>query len=1336
MIQKSLIQPVQQRNQEHPLSWFQERLWVLNQKNPRDLSYNIPVTFQLEGKLDVSALNRSLSAILLRHETLRARFTQSTRGEPVQVIAPAEHFYLPVINTKEQDVDRHVRETAEHVFDLCNGPIIIGKLLRIEPERHLLLLNVHHIAADGWSIEGILFAELQQCYAAFSSGVEPVLPQLPVQYTDFASWQRRQDLAGELAYWHSSLANYEDSLELPTDYLRRPGSGRSSDTFVRRYSKAFSCELDRFAQAHGCTLFMCLLAGFALTANRYSGKEDMCIGTTTSGRILPEIEGLIGFFINILPLRIQVDDNATVGEYLGAVRKVALSGFDHQIVPFERILYSMDFARSDKANPLVPLVLRHQNFPHTSLAGDLPGGLKFAPYSAGDEARLATNTVARCELELSYTGDREDLGVEVMYASDLHRRESIERLLSQHEQILKSMFADSNRRLSDLELLTEADVQRLCVVYNQTQNHSSPSLTFIQRWEAQVQATPNATACVDQHGQWSYASISSKVNALTQQLLLRGIEPGNVVGVCLDRSAALLVALLSVWKAGAAYVPLDPSYPEAYLQQIRLDSTAALTIVLSGNQSQLGLSDAQCVAVDTQLRVLTDHAGPAPLDRSSPEGLAYVMYTSGSTGKPKGVRVPHRQLINWMGGLERTLPFEAGEVVAQKTTFAFAVSVKELFAGLLNGCALVFIDTATTKDIVAFVAALSEHRVTRLNLVPSHLDAVLSHLREERRSLPDLKVCVTAGEPLTAELVASFREILPQARLLNNYGCTELNDITYYDAADFDGSQGFVPIGKPIQNTQLYVLDRRGRLVPDGAAGELHVASEGMSYGYQNLDLLTRERYLKNPFSDDPSSLIYNTGDVVKYLSDGNLEYIGRWDFQVKVRGFRVDVRHVEKILGEYPGIGARAVMGDGAQLFAYYVAEPGQSLDIGKLREFLQMHLPHYMVPSAFVAMEAMPRLPNGKLDRRALKPSAGQLQRSDVYEAPKTETEATLAALWSEVLEVAEDEIGSFTHFFEIGGHSLSATRLVARIKERLGVEIGLSQIFEHPRLDDLSKHVFDAKQGVWVDTDIGPPATQYIEALGGVRRVGGLLENKVILVTGSSRGIGSATVRLLASHGASVAINYMQHQAHAQRAKELIEREGGTAEAFQADMTDVEQVNRMVREVRARFGKIDVLVANAAIGFKIQPFVEYDWGDFQRKITDELKSIFCLCQAVLPEMLQRKSGSIVAVSSSMSKLAERGYIAHSAAKAALDAFVRSLAIEVGPDGVRVNTVAPGLTLTDATANLSRQHKDAAAARCPLRRNGLPRDVAGAVLFLASDLSEFMTGTYLPVDGGFTML
>ncbi|MFP4681093.1 MAG: amino acid adenylation domain-containing protein [Chitinispirillaceae bacterium] len=1337
MTRRPTIMPSDKKTKEHPLSWFQERMWMLNRKNPHDLSYDIPVSFLLEGELDIGALNRSITEILNRHETLRTRFSVNTRGEAVQTVTEPGSFSLPVVQIEESEIPRYFEENTRHVFDLEKGPLLTGRLLRITPKRHLLHLNVHHIAADGWSVESIFFSELQECYAAFSTGQTPNLMPLPIQYKDFAYWQRQLDFSSGLEFWHNHLAGYDGSLELPTDFLRTPNSGSTSETLEYRYTEEFSRDLEIFAQAHGCTMFMCLLAGFALTINRYTGKDDLCIGTTTSGRILPEIEKLIGFFINILPLRICVDECKTVEEFMNAVRSVALSGFDHQIVPFERIVYSSAVERSDASSSLVPLVIRHQNFPRTNLEQSLPGGVKFGSYEGYEGYRTATgkDALARCEIELSYSGDRHKLEVEVMYASDLYRPETIKRLLIHHEQLMRDMIANPKKCIGNLTMLTEEDRHRLFIEYNRNQREIDDT-SFVARWDEQVGKNPDAVACNDIYGSWRYREVAAAADTFAAKLLERGVKRGEIIGICMERSAPMLAAVLAVWKAGAAYVPLDPSYPESYLQLIAENAEPKLVICTEAQQTKLGLKNHESFIVDAELPLLPDNVSLKTFAVPEPDDPAYLMYTSGSTGIPKGARIPHRQLTNWLCNLESKWPFASGEVTAQKTTNAFAVSVKEIFAGLLNGCPLVFIDTDTVKDPALFAEALRKSNASRVNLVPSHLHSILLYLKKSDIRLPSLRYCTTAGEPLTAEMVRMFRSILPHARLLNNYGCTELNDITYYDTTDFDGTQGFVPIGKPIQNTNVYVLDRSGRPVPEGVSGELHVATAGMALGYHKMVDLTEKRFIRNPFCNDYGGVLYNTGDIVRCLPDGNLEFMGRWDFQVKIRGFRVDVRHVEKVMGEYAGMGVRAVVGENGQLLAFFVQQPGRTVDIGQLRDFLELRLPPYMVPTAFIALDDMPKLPNGKLNRRALKLSKGNIQQSDSYEPPSTDTERALAEIWSEVLEMPEDRIGRRAHFFELGGHSLSATRLIARIKDRLNIEVGLSYIFEHARLMEIAGCLAESvKQND--DEDILTVGHRESAGSGkNVSRVPGLLENKVVLITGASRGIGRSAARLLASQGASVAINYLKSHDQARMVKEIIEEDGGTAEVFQADTTTPEQVDDLVKRVRNRYGKIDVVVANAAIGFKTIPFMNSNWADFEHKLNNELKSIYLLCQAVVPEMVERKSGSIIAVSSTMSKQAQPGYCAHSTSKAAVDAFVRAVANELGPDGVRINIVAPGLTLTDATAAFSAQIKETAASRCPLRRNGLPRDIAGAILFLASDLSQFMTGTYLPVDGGYTMI
>jgi len=1337
-----------------PLSWFQERLWFLHARNPEDRSYNIPILLALEGPLNLAALRNSLIAIVERQESLRTVYRVTSDGTPLSYVTGAGVFELPVLDVSEDAIPAHVAEICLHRFDLRTGPVFIGRLLRLSESKHVLLLNVHHIAADGWSMQGVFLRELVEGYQAAVSRRRPQLPPLATQYRDFARWQRELDVSDGLEYFLASLAGYPDTLELPSDHLRHPKSGQRSAKLVYRYSFEFAKQLEQFSRAHGVTVFMALYGALALCVGRYSGRDDVCLGTTSSGRHRVDLEPLIGFFINILPLRLQLDEDVSVAAFMQQVRGQTLRGFEHQMVPFEQIVHAGGYARQVKANPLVPVIVRHQNFPRTSLLAPLADGLVIGPYtgaaSAPDDAQETGSGVsARCELELSYVGTGGELEVEVVYASDLYQQATIERLLEHHQHLLEQMFRDPSATLASLEVLRPADAERLCAPHETAEQPSCDERSFSQRFAQLARQAPDAVCCEDSESAWSYARVEARSSQLAHALIAAGVRPGHVVGLCLKRGAPALVALLAIWKANAAYVPLDPAYPEGYLKQILHDAAPVTIVTDTLCQRRLGLTDAECFAIDRHAALVDAKSSLPPPLEAGLGTLAYVMYTSGSTGVPKGVRVPHRQLVNWLGGIEARWPFQVGEVVAQKTTLAFAVSVKELFAGLLNGCRLVFLDDDTVKDTPRLCESLQKHRISRMNLVPSHLKAVLEHVKAHAAVLPDLRILITAGEPLTAEVVQTCRAVLPHVRLLNNYGCTELNDITYYEVSDYQGEHGFVPIGKPIQNTRLYVLDRRGRLVPEGVAGELHVATLGMSEGYQGRPDLTEERYLPNRFGDTASAAdaswrrLYNTGDVVRRLRDGSLDYIGRWDLQVKVRGFRVDVRHVEKVLGDYPGVGLRAVVSEGERLIAFYVLQPNAQVELALLRDFLRERLPSYMVPDAFVLLEDLPRLPNGKLNRRALTVSERALQQSDAYVAAETSTEQTLCKIWADVLEVPIDSIGRHSHFFEVGGHSLAATRVVARIKDAFRTELPLSVIFEKPVLSALAEHVATLGPDVERSAAVPKPGSGQqrwsltLEPPQAVPlRVARLLENKVALVTGASRGIGEAIALMLARSGARVAINFRESERRAGELKALIEAEGGTAITVQADVTRAEEVGRLVDEVRRSLGPVDVLVANASISFKKRAFVDYDFSDLEQKVSSELKAVFYPCQAVVPDMLERQSGSIIAISSTLSKHANGGFVAQSSAKAALDSFVRSLAVELGPEGIRVNTVAPGVTLTDAAANMPQAHKAMTAAQTPLRRNGTADDMAGTVLYLASDLSRFMTGCYLPVDGGITML
>ncbi|KAK3298746.1 uncharacterized protein B0H64DRAFT_422489 [Chaetomium fimeti] len=1078
-----------------PLSWFQQRLWVHQERNPDDLSYNLPFMLLVRGGLNVLALERSVNAIAARHESLRTSYGVTGDGEPLQFVAQPGYVHLPAL------------PFLEHRFDLRRGPIFITRLLRLPDAQHLLLLNA------------ILRSELQSAYAAFCRAQEPELPRLT----------RASDMSGDLEYWSETLKGYEDSLELPTTYPRQRKSGTRGGGF----------KLERLSRENGSTMFI-----------RYADKDDLCIGTTTSNRPDVALEPLIGFFVNILP----------VADLLRAVRSQVLNAFEHP-VPFERILQATSVAHRGSGQPLVPIVMRHQNFPEASLGAALPDN--------ADEAVL--------EIELSYAGGADGLAVEVVYAADLYDRAAIERLLAHHQNVLEGMFRDAGQRVLDLSLLRDSDVAELLKRSNFAPTVEVPPLSFVDRFDKQVQRSPEAVACWDGHGSWSYLDLSRRAHSVAHALAMRGTTPGDLVAVCLPRGGELLATLLGVWRAGAAYVPLDPAYPAAYSRQIIDDAGPSTVICDAKSQMLLDVDDSRCLRVEE----ITDSPGVYHEQALHPDALAY----------PKGVR--------------RSLPFQPGEVV-----------VKEMFSGLLNGIPQVTIDDGTVRDV-----------------------------------------------PLSKAQVLGFRDAFPDARLFNNYGCTEVNDVTYYDTAAFDGAADFVPIGTPIANTKVYVLDRHGRLVPDGVPGELHVAS----------------------------------------------------------------------VMGDYEGITAGAVVARGDRLAAFYTSAPDQAVQMAELRAFLQDRLPEYMVPDTFVLLDAMPQLPNGKLNRRALLETEGEPQQTGgKYEAPASATERTLAGIWGVVVNMPAARIGRQTHFFEIGGHSLSAMRVLARIKDTFRVELGLSELFSAPRLESIAA-VIDSRIGHRPSSSGElPSATRAPRPARGF----GLLHDKVALVTGGSRGIGLSTALLLAEQGAKVAINYRDSKAQALSVKEMIEADGGTAEVFGADVTRADEVAAMVAAVQAQFGRIDVLVVNAHIHFRHRPFLEYEWADLEQKVSDELKAVFHPCRAVAPGMVSRGSGSIITLSSTLSKRSNGGFLAQSTAKAAVDALVRSLAAELGPHGVRANTVAPGVTLTDAAVPMAPHVKESVAAICPMRRNGLPEDMAGAVLFLASDLSRFMTGTYLPVDGGFTTL
>ena len=1037
------IEPVP-RDGPLPFAPVQERLWVVHQMHRRQSSYNMPMALRLQGPLSLPALQAAFDALLQRHEALRTRFMIGPDGQPQQVVEPAVALDIPVRDASREDVPSLAADHAAHVFDLERAPMLNVQVLRLDPQEHVLMLNMHHIVSDGWSMN-VLARDMQELYAAKLQGRPAQLPALSVQYADYAHGQRRQDMAAHAAYWAQALHGHEPGLNLPLDRPAQPGPS-AARVLTLDYPAELCAELGVFCAERGLTLFMALTAALGMVLRRYSGRGDVCVGTTVAGRDRAELEPLIGFFVNIMALRLDVSGDPSSSELMERVKRTMLSAFDHQALPFEQVLQQLGLSR-DSGQELVPVIVRHQNLPD-SLGSQWSDELTV-------ELLPGHEQVAKCALDLQFFGDARGMSAAVEYAADLFDEATVLRLLRHHQKVLRYMVQHPMQPLSRLQLLTTEE-RRMIEQANRTACELDDTLSVAALFEQQVQITPDACACVDEQGQLSYAELNVRANRIAHALRERGVDPEVRVGLYMPRSCDFIAAMLGIFKAGGVYVPLDVNAPPAYLH--RLIEDAQPQVVLHGPQ----LPAAASGGIDLLSVADAVFQGPE-WNLSVPwkaQQLAMLAYTSGSTGLPKGVLVPHGQLLNLLRSMQARLPLGPEDIVAQKTMAPFVVSMKEFLGALLSGVPQVVMGDALLKDPAAFIATLQRWRVSRLFIVPSHLQAVLDAL-EDPAALSSLRVCVTAGEPLSQRLCERVRRTLPWVAVWNNFGCTELNDTTYCDLQSLSGAGPFVPIGRPIDNVRVHVLDEQLHELPLGVAGELCVDYPWMARGYWRQPDLTAERFVPNPCGT-PGARLYRTGDIVRRLPDGSLEYLGREDFDIKIRGQRVDVRQVEAALSGCNGVDVAAAGAwpddrGALHLVAYVVPRQSQQpLQAAALRRQLAAQLPPFMVPSLYVTMQALPCTATGKLDRKALPaPQADALARQP-YVAPQTDTERSLAAFWSELLDVPVERIGREDDFFALGGHSLLAARVAARVQQALQRPLQLNEIFACTSLRALSDHI----------------------------------------------------------------------------------------------------------------------------------------------------------------------------------------------------------------------------------------------------------------------------------------
>ncbi len=1045
-----------------PLSFAQQRLWVLDQLDPGSAAYNMPSPLLLRGPLDVGALERALDALRERHESLRTTFAVAEgEDEPVQVIHPFVPVPLPVEDlsalTEDEryaETDRQVHADANTGFDLAQGPLFRARLLRLQAEEHVLLLCLHHSISDGWSL-GILARELGALFAAFNEGQPNPLPPLPVQYPDFAIWQREhmagENLARHLEFWRTALAGAPPALELPTDHPRPAQESHRGVLFRGRVSPELTGRLRALAQAEGATLFSVLLAGLRVVLARWSGQDDVVIGTPLAGRTRTEVEGLIGFFINTLPLRGQVDAAEPFRQMVRREKTASLAAFDRQDLPFERIVEELRIARDLSRNPVFQVQLMLQNAAVDSMA---LSGIQLSPLAV-------TFDTARFDLAFDVFEDADGgLRMDTEYATDLFERATVDRMTAHLLRLLEHAADAPDTPVGQLRMIGE-DERAIVVGAADDAARDWPFAPVHALVAEQAARTPHAVAVEGADGALTYAQLDALAAGVAAALRARGAGRSSLVAVWVDRSARMVAALLGVMRAGAAYLPLDPEYPADRIQYMLDDSGArivlterALDSVLPATVIDRILLDDVAPAAASATSASTDTADAAdgidPAD-TDPAELAYVIYTSGSTGKPKGVMVPHGGVSGFLRSMAQAPGLRADDTLLAVTTIAFDISVLELFLPLTQGARVVVASREQAADPALLAERIRRADATVVQATPATWAMLLTAGWTPRAGMRLL----TGGEALTRPL--ADRLLAAGAEVWNMYGPTET---TIWSSTGRVGAET-IGLGGPIANTALYVLDPALQPAPLGVYGELFIGGAGVARGYLARPGLTAERFVPDAFGA-PGSRLYRTGDRVRRMADGTLEFGGRVDFQVKLRGFRIELGEIESALREHPAVGAAValvredVAGD-ARLVAYVTAKDGGAAPVAaELRTHLRGRLPEYMVPPAFVVLDALPLTPNGKVDRKTLPAPEGRTDER-AYTAPRTPEEEALAEIWREVLRL--DRVGLDDDFFELGGHSLLATQVLSRVRRELGVELPLRAFFEASTVRALGERLHGA-------------------------------------------------------------------------------------------------------------------------------------------------------------------------------------------------------------------------------------------------------------------------------------
>jgi len=1042
---------VQERPERIPLSYAQERLWFIDELEG-SVQYHVPSVLRLKGKLDKNALEGALRTIVNRHEVLRTVIRQ-VGGVAYQEVLPIDIWTMSyhVDNTLREDaaeLEQYINTRVAAPFDLSRDAMLRAELMGVCEDEHILVMVLHHIASDGWSIS-ILVRELVELYAAAAEGREAVLRPLPVQYADYAIWQRKHLSSGllekKLAYWKQQL-NGVVELQLPTDHIRPAEPSRRGDARSYWIGAGLRDSLQDLSQQQGVTLYMTLLAAFQVLLSRYSGQEDICVGSPIAGRTQQEVEGMVGFFINMLALRSEVKADRSFIDLLQQVRERTLGAYEHQEVPFEKVVEAVVDKRDLSRSPVFHVLFSLQNIPESPRLR--LGELELSGVGSAHQT-------TQFELNVSLRESDRGIQMEIAYSTDLYGEETIGRMARHYEQLLRSIVRDAHQPVGKLAMLTADEEQQVLRVFNDTAVDYPRDRTFIELFEEQVAIRPEEVAVIHGEQEMTYDELDRRSNQLGHYLQGLGVKEDSLVPICVERGMEMIVGILGIWKAGGAYVPIDPAYPPERIA-FMLEDTGSDLMVTSGEcRSKAGAADGARILVEIDAGRIDDRLVNGPVYRAvGPHHLAYMIYTSGSTGRPKGVMIEHRSLLNYLltaASLYNERKERGGGTVLH-LSYAFDASVTGLFVPLLSGRKLV-LGEWQKQEVFRGADVRQQGPYDFIKLTPGQIPMLEGVIDEDGRLLT--RRLVVGGEVLHSRQLKYLADWGLPVEIINEYGPTEAtvgSTVFRMNMANGIKEKGGIPIGRPLPNTRVYIVDRQGQPVPVGVPGELWIGGAQIARGYWKRPELTAEKFVVNPFDDGK---VYKTGDLGRWRSDGTIEYIGRGDEQVKVRGYRIELGEIESVLSECPGVRGCVVVAredeQGDKRLAGYVV-PEEMFDKQVTEDYLRERLPEYMVPRQWVQLEVLPLTANGKVDRKGL-PEPGFVMNEAEYVAPRNELEAALAGIWREVLGL--ERVGIYNNFFEMGGDSIIAIQMVSRLR-RAGYSVQLQQLFQYQTIARLSAAV----------------------------------------------------------------------------------------------------------------------------------------------------------------------------------------------------------------------------------------------------------------------------------------